>query len=144
MSRGKSATPTWAIPTTFHSSVRSQLPIFDRNQGEIARAGFAITQAQEQESFASGQVLTDVRDAFEGLRANDQIVSLYRSGYLDAAQQSLDITEYAYKRGAASLLDFLDAERSYRATQLGYRQALASYLLALEQLREAVGTRSLP
>ena len=79
-----------------------------------------------------------------GLRANDQIVTLYRSGYLDEAQQSRDITEYAYKHGAASLLDFLDAERSYRATQLGYRQALASYLLALEQLREAVGTRSLP
>jgi cobalt-zinc-cadmium efflux system outer membrane protein len=121
-----------------------QLPIFDRNQGEIARAGFAITQAQEQEKFASGQVMTDVRDAFEGLRANDQIVVLYRSGYLDEAQQSRDITEYAYRHGAASLLDFLDAERSYRSTQLSYRQALSSYLLALEQLREAVGTRSLP
>jgi cobalt-zinc-cadmium efflux system outer membrane protein len=42
------------------------------------------------------------------------------------------------------LLDFLDAERSYRATELAYRQALASYLTALEQLREAVGTRNLP
>jgi cobalt-zinc-cadmium efflux system outer membrane protein len=121
-----------------------QMPIFDRNQGEIARAGFAITQAQEQEIFASGQVLTDVRDAWENLHANDKIVNLYRSGYLDEAQQSLQISDYAYKRGAASLLDFLDAERSYRATQLGYRQALASYLLALEQLREAVGTRSIP
>ena len=121
-----------------------QLPIFDRNQGEIARAGFAVTQAQEQERFASGQVLTDVRDAYEGLHANDQIVTLYRSGYLDQAQQSLDIADYAYKHGAANLLDFLDAERTERTTQLGYRQALASYLLALEQLREAVGTRSLP
>jgi cobalt-zinc-cadmium efflux system outer membrane protein len=121
-----------------------QLPIFDRNQGEIARAGFAVTQAQELERLATGQVLTDVTDAFETLRANDQIVSLYRSGYLENAQQSLNITEYAYKHGAANLLDFLDAERSYRATQLGYRQALASYLLALEQLREAVGTRSIP
>lgn len=121
-----------------------QMPIFDRNQGEIARAGFAIIQAQEQEKLAGGQVLTDVRDAFEALRANDQIVGLYRSGYLDAAQQSRDISEYAYRHGAASLLDFLDAERSYRATQLGFRQSLASYLLALEQLREAVGTRSLP
>ena len=121
-----------------------QMPIFDRNQGEIARAGFAITQAQEQELFANGQVMTDVRDAFEGLRANDQIVDLYRSGYLDVAKQSLDITGYAYKRGAASLLDFLDAERTYRSTQLGYRQSLASYLLAVEQLKEAVGTRSLP
>jgi len=121
-----------------------QLPIFDRNQGEIARAGYAITQAQQQELFASGQVMTDVRDAFEGMRANEKIVDLYRSGYLDQAQQSRDITEYAYRHGAASLLDFLDAERSYRSTQLSYRQALASYLLALEQLREAVGTRSLP
>ena len=43
-----------------------QLPIFDRNQGEIKRAGFAITQAQEQQIYANGQVLTDVRDAYEG------------------------------------------------------------------------------
>jgi cobalt-zinc-cadmium efflux system outer membrane protein len=121
-----------------------QMPIFDRNQGEIARAGFAITQAQEQEKFATGQVLTDVRDAFENLHTNDQVVGLYRSGYLDQAQQSRDISEYAYRHGAASLLDFLDAERSYRSTQLAYRQALASYLMALEQLREAVGTRNLP
>ena len=121
-----------------------QLPLFDRNQGEIARTRVAITQAEEQQKAASDQVLTDVEDAYESLQTNDQIIQLYRSGYLDEAQQDRDISEYAYKRGAASLLDFLDAERSYRATQLAYRQSLASYLLALEQLREAVGTRSLP
>jgi outer membrane protein, heavy metal efflux system len=121
-----------------------EMPIFDRNQGEIARTRFAITQAQEQELYASGQVLTDVRDAYESVHSNDNIVKLYRSGYLTEAQQSLDISRYAYAHGAASLLDFLDAERSYRDTQLGYRQSLASYLLAVEQLREAVGTRSLP
>jgi len=121
-----------------------QIPIFDRNQGEIARTRFAITQAQEQQRAANDQVLTDVRDAYEGLQTNDQIIQLYRSGYLDEAQQDRDISEYSYKRGATSLLNFLDAERSYRATQLAYRQALASYLLAIEQLREAVGTRTLP
>jgi cobalt-zinc-cadmium efflux system outer membrane protein len=120
------------------------LPIFDRNQGEIARTRFAITQAQEQEKAINDQVLTDVHDAFEGLQENNRVVTFYRSGYLDAAQQDRDISEYAYRRGGASLLDFLDAERSYRATQLAYREALASYLLALEQLREAVGTRILP
>jgi outer membrane protein, heavy metal efflux system len=120
-----------------------QLPIFDRNQGEILRASYAITQAQEQEKATSGQSLTDVRDAYESLRTNDKVVTLYRSGYLDVAQKDRDISEYAYRRGAASLLNFLDAERSYRATQLAYRQALASYLLALEQLREAVGVRDL-
>lgn len=120
-----------------------QLPIFNRNQGEIARTNFAITQAQELELAASDQVLSDVRDAYEGVRSNDQVVKLYLSGYLDQAKLSRDISEYAYKRGAASLLDFLDAERSFRATQLGYRQSLASYLTAVEQLREAVGVRNL-
>lgn len=44
----------------------------------------------------------------------------------------------------ASLLDFLDLERRYRANQLAYRQSLANYMLALEQLRQAVGTRNFP
>ncbi len=121
-----------------------QIPIFNRNQGEIARTRFAITQADELRLAASDQVMTDVAEAYEGVRDNDQIVVLYRSGYLDEAKLSRDISEFAYKRGAASLLDFLDAERSFRAVQLGYRQSLASYLTAVEQLREAVGVRNLP
>jgi cobalt-zinc-cadmium efflux system outer membrane protein len=121
-----------------------QLPIFDRNQGEIARTRYAITQSQELASETSQQVLTDVVDAYEALRSNDQIVQLYRGGYVDQAKQSRDISEYAYKRGAASLLDYLDSERTYRANQLAYRQALASYMTALEQIRQAVGTRTLP
>jgi outer membrane protein, heavy metal efflux system len=120
------------------------LPIFNRNQGEIARARFAITQAQELEKATNGQALTDVFDAYQGLRSNDKVVSLYISTYLDVATRSRDISEYSYRHGGTSLLNFLDAERSYRATQLAYRQALASYLLALEQLRQAVGTRALP
>jgi outer membrane protein, heavy metal efflux system len=120
------------------------LPIFNRNQGEIARTRYALTQAQESQLSASDTVLSDVANAYEALRSNDEIVQLYTSGYLKQAQDSRDISEYAYKAGAASLLDFLDAERSYRAVQLAYRQALASYMTALEQMKQAVGARNLP
>jgi len=120
------------------------LAIFNRNQGEIARTQYALTQAQETQLLTSDAVLSDVSNAYEALKSNDEVVQLYISGYLKQAQDSRDISEYAYHRGAASLLDFLDAERSYRATQLAYRQALASYMTALEQLKEAVGTRNLP
>jgi outer membrane protein, heavy metal efflux system len=119
------------------------LAIHNRNQGEILRTRYAITQAQETQAFTNGQVLTDVRDAYENLQTNDKMVMMYRDKYLDVATKSRDISEYAYRRGGLALLDFLDAERSYRATQLGYRQALASYLIAIEQLRQAVGTRAL-
>src|SRR5580704_12870080 len=120
------------------------LTIFNRNQGEIARTKSVITQMQEQQAFTNGQVLTDVNDAYEGLKSNDKVVLLYRDKYRDIAKKSRDIADYAYHRGGLALLDFLDAERSYRAAELGYRQTLASYLLALEQLREAVGVRNLP
>ncbi len=120
------------------------LPVFDKNQGEIARTRYAMTAAQETAYAASDTVLTDVNSAYQAFSGNQDIVSLYVGGYLKQAQDSRDISEYAYRRGAASLLDFLDAQRSYRATQLNYRQALASYLIAVEQLKEAVGTRTLP
>jgi len=120
------------------------LPIFNRNQGEIARTKSVITMSQEQQAFTNGQVLTDVKDAYEGVQSNDRMVMMYMGKYRDVAKKSRDIADYAYHRGGIALLDFLDAERNYRAEELGYRQTLASYLLALEQLREAVGVRNLP
>jgi cobalt-zinc-cadmium efflux system outer membrane protein len=120
------------------------LPIFNRNQGEIRRTLFAVDQSSFAATSAEQGVIADVRNAWEAVSSNDEIVKLYTSGYLKQAQDSRDISQYAYKGGAATLLDLLDAERSYRTTQLGYRQALAAYMLSLEQLRQAVGVRSLP
>lgn len=125
-------------------AVNVPLAFFNRNQGEIARTKLAISQAKELNSAASGQVVTDVRDAYEGFLFNDRVVQLYRNSYLEIAQKSRDISEYSYHRGASALIDFLDAERTYRATQLAYRQSLSSYLLAVEQVKEAVGSRALP
>ena len=120
------------------------LPFFNRNQGEIARTKFALTGAELTAKAAEDTVMTDVTNAYESASSNQDVVKLYVSGYLKQAQDSRDISQYAYKAGAATLLDFLDAERSYRSTQLAYRQALAAYMLSLEQLRQAIGTRSLP
>ena len=119
------------------------LPIFNRNQGEIARTQYAMTQAQLLGKAAEQQVLTEVKNAYEAVRSGEDVIRLYNDGYQQQAQQSLDITRFSYEHGAASLLDFLDAERSYRATELSYRQALATYVSAMEELRQAVGTREL-
>ena len=59
------------------------------------------------------------------------------------AQLAESANRYTELRGA-SLLDFLDAERTYRANQLAYRQSLATYMTALEEMRQAAGTRNLP
>jgi cobalt-zinc-cadmium efflux system outer membrane protein len=125
-------------------SMSFPLPIFDRNQGEIARTQYAIRQAEEQKKGTEGQALTDVRDAYEGMKSNERVILFYQAGNLDNAKKSRDISQYSYQRGNTSLLDLLDAERSYRATQVGYLQSVAGYLTSIEQIRQAVGTRSLP
>ncbi len=125
-------------------SVSVPLPIFDRNQGNIGQTHFAVSQAQELRKAANEQVLTDVRDAYEGLKSSERIVKIYVSGALEDARKSREISEYAYRRGAIALLDFLNAERNYRTTELAYRQAVAAYATSLEQVRQAVGTRNLP
>jgi cobalt-zinc-cadmium efflux system outer membrane protein len=122
-------------------SLSFDLPIHDRNQGEIARSQAAVRQATETESSTQVAVLTDVLNAYNGLQTDDKIVRLYEGGYLDQATQSRDISTYAYQRGAAAILDVLDAERSYRATQLAYRQALATLMIAAEQVNQVVGTQ---
>jgi len=121
----------------------AEIPLFDRNQGEIARTHYAITQAQENQTVAEETVMTDVANSYEAYRTADQVTQLYESGYLKNAEDSRDISEFAYRHGAASLLDLLDAERSYRATRLAYLQALGAYMLSVEQLKETVGTRNL-
>jgi cobalt-zinc-cadmium efflux system outer membrane protein len=119
------------------------LAIFDRNQGNIAQTRIAIRQAEEQRKAASGQVLTDVRDAYVGVQSNGRLAKTYVSGVLDDAKLSRDISEYSYRHGATALLDFLVAQRNYDSIELAYRQILAAYLTAVEQLRQAVGSRSL-
>ena len=71
-----------------------------------------------------------------------QIVALYESrlsgsGHAVARHHAIMLIG----RGAATILDVLDAERSYRATQLGYRQAIAAYMTAAEQVNQAVGAQ---
>jgi cobalt-zinc-cadmium efflux system outer membrane protein len=47
--------------------------------------------------------------------------------------------EFAYRRGGLSLLDFLDAQRTYRETALEQLRALGTYVGAVDQLEAAVG-----
>jgi outer membrane protein, heavy metal efflux system len=120
-----------------------ELPFHDRNQGNIAHSKVAVVQANETEAQARTTVLTDVVNAFAAFQASEHLLSLFQSGYLNQAQQSLDTTTYVFQRGGGSLLDLLDAERTYRTTQLAYRQALAAYMNSVQQINLAVGKQVL-
>jgi cobalt-zinc-cadmium efflux system outer membrane protein len=66
-------------------------------------------------------------------------VALLRDTYMPKAQQARQTVEFAYRRGGVSLLDFLDAQRTYRETALEYIRALGGYWTAVYLLEAAVG-----
>ncbi|HLX09895.1 MAG TPA: TolC family protein [Thermoanaerobaculia bacterium] len=118
------------------------LPIFDRNQGEIARTRSEVVRATSAAEVVRAQVIDDVEAAWAALRTSQERVELYERTYLKESRDSREIAEFAYRRGATSILDLLDAERTDRATQLAYRQALADYVSRRAQLAAAVGDES--
>ena len=120
------------------------LPFHDRNQGNIAQTKVAVRQATELEAQARTVVLTDVTNAVDVFHSSEQVLKLFESGYLARARQSLDIATYVYQGGNGTLLDLLDAERTYRTTELAYRQALAAYMTSVEQINLAVGRQVIP
>jgi cobalt-zinc-cadmium efflux system outer membrane protein len=120
------------------------IPLFNRNQGEIARARSEEQRAEFMAQAARDQILQEVESAYAAFESSRSRVRLYEEKYLSLAKQARDSAEFAFRKGATSILDFLDAERTYRATQLAYRQELASYQIGLAQLEAAAGAAVTP
>jgi cobalt-zinc-cadmium efflux system outer membrane protein len=114
------------------------LPLFNRNQGEIARTRSEVVRARAAADAVRAQVVADVETAYVAQQASEERVGLYERIYLRQSQESRQIAEFAYRKGATSILDLLDAERTDRATRLAYRQALADQVTRRAQLESAV------
>ncbi len=120
-------------------SVSIPLRIFDRNQGEKARTEIEITRSQRLRDSLVAGIYRDVDSAHAQLQSVLALLRPYRRKYLAESLQIRDLVSFSYSNGGASLLDFLDAQRSYRDTQLAYRNLIGSYLTAVAQLNLAVG-----
>ncbi len=122
----------------FNAGLSGNIPVLYQQQGEIRRAESNALSAQRTLAKAKAQVLSDVTQSFAAYGAAVSQVQRMESRLLQQARQSRDLAQFMYQKGAASLIDFLDAQRSYAATELEYHQDLASYWNAVYQLEQAV------
>ncbi len=113
--------------------------IFDRNQGEIARTQVEAERAAAIRQAVGIQTLAEVDTALVALLTERTKVAVLRATYLPKAQQVRETVEFAYRRGGVTLLDFLDAQRTYRETALEYLRSLGNYSTAFHQLEATVG-----
>jgi outer membrane protein, heavy metal efflux system len=127
------------IPVYFGVSMTIPLRIFDRNQGEKLRTKEDITRNERLRDAATAQVFSDVDSAYATIDSNLTLLRPYKETYLKEAVEVRDTVSFAYTRGGASLLDFLQAQQDYRSTELNYLNLVGSYLTAAAQLNMAVG-----
>jgi cobalt-zinc-cadmium efflux system outer membrane protein len=129
------------IPVYMGFSVSIPLRIFDRNQGEKARTRVDITHAEREKDAARAQVFSDVDSAYVTLVSSINLLKPYQGpdGYLLTATRIRDTMSFSYLRGQAALVDYLDAQRDYRAIEVAYINLVAAYLNAASQLNMAVG-----
>lgn len=152
-----STDPTWSVwyshnasfANTFANntagfSVSFPLRIFDRNQGEKARTQADIGRNEKLRDAAEAQVYSDVDSAYVTLQQALNLLGRYKEKYVPLAGDIRDKTRDAFQHGGESLLDYLDAEKSYRDTNLNYINFIGSYLTAAAQMNQAVGKEVLP
>jgi len=132
------------IDQYFGFSVSIPLRIFDRNQGEKLRTELDIDRNDKLAEAARTLVFSDVDSAYATVNSTVILLKPYKEQYLEEASSVRDTISFSYQHGAASLLDFLNAQADYRSVQVNYLNLVASYLNATSQLNLAVGREVIP
>jgi outer membrane protein, heavy metal efflux system len=124
---------------TLGASVSIPLRIFDKNQGEKLRTKIDIKRSEKLRQGVETQVYSDVDSVYALLISDINLLKPYKRQYMEQAARVRDTILFSYQHGAASLLDFLNAESEYRTVQVSYVNLVGSFLAAAAQMNLSVG-----
>ena len=126
-------------PPTISFGLTAPIPLFYQQQGEVKKAEAAYDTQSLQQAKATAQVVNDVSAALAGLETARTLVERMEKKLRPSAERAFSITRLQYDKGQAPLMDFLDAQRTYIATNVEYLQDLSNYWTAVYQVEQAVG-----
>jgi cobalt-zinc-cadmium efflux system outer membrane protein len=121
------------------ASLGTSLPVSDRNQGGVAAAQAELFQAEALVEALKLELHAELEQALRQLNAAEQILATYDPDAMKAAEQARDTIEEAYGLGGRTLLELLDAQRTYRDVYRDHVTARAEYLRAMHRLNAIVG-----
>jgi cobalt-zinc-cadmium efflux system outer membrane protein len=124
---------------TLGASVSIPIRLFDKNQGEKARTALEISRSEHLRDSLLAGIYRDVDSAYAAAESVRTLVRPYRDKYLQESADIRDKVSFSYSQGNATVLEFLDAQKSYRDTQVAYLGLVGSYWSALAQLSLAAG-----
>jgi outer membrane protein, heavy metal efflux system len=111
--------------------VSAPLPVFNRNQGEIVRARREIDQARATVHALEARVNNEIATAWQQYSTSRGLLEDIEARMLGTAKQVRETTEYSYRRGEATLVEFLDAQRAFNDVMQSFNEARASYARSL-------------
>ena len=115
------------------------LPLFNRNEAGVARAGAEQRQAAARLTAVETQVSLDVQEALNAVDVSRRRLSYVEGEYLKNAREARDIVLASYRSGGATLIDYLDAQRALREALRTQNRVRFDYRISLFQYEAAVG-----
>jgi len=117
-----------------------EIPVFNRNQGEIAAAAGERIEAERQREFMEATIRRDVALAHRRYRAAAETLVLYSTQIVPRTEEIVRSVRAAYGLGEFSIFDVLNEQRRLIESETGYNEALRDYYTALAELERALGT----
>jgi cobalt-zinc-cadmium efflux system outer membrane protein len=141
---GQGAYQSAINPPTFGFGFTLTPPIFNRFQGEIVKSKADLATQKALVAKAEAQVTSDVQTAFTQFKSARGRLERSEGELLEHAKRTRDLVQLQYQKGAASLLEYLDAQRILISTRLDYESDLSDYWQAVVLIGQAVGTEIAP
>jgi cobalt-zinc-cadmium efflux system outer membrane protein len=116
------------------------LPLWNQRQGQIAEASAGLRQSQADARQLELKIVRELENAYNRYLNADRQVRTFEQGLLEQAEKALQVAEAAYRLGERGILDYLDAQRTYRSVRNDYLNAQFDRQNALIDLEKLNGS----
>lgn len=115
------------------------IPIWDRRRGQIMEASAELREYQAMLSERELALSRDLNAAYQRYNIAKQQLDAFENGLLERAESVLKVAEAAYRFGERGILDYLDAQRTYRSVRKDYQSARYGYVAAILEIEQLLG-----
>ena len=125
--------------TSYRFGISIPIPIWNRRQGQIGEAAAGYRELQAQYTDQELALKRDIESAFQRYLIAQQQVKTFESGLLEQAESVLKVAESAYRYGERGILEYLDAQRTFRLVRKDYLASKYDYVIAILEIEQLLG-----
>jgi len=125
--------------TSYRFGLSIPIPIWNQRQGLIGEAAANYREVQAQYTDQELALRRDIEAAFQRYLIAQQQVKTFESSLLSQAESVLKVAESAYRYGERGILEYLDAQRTYRLVRKDYLASRYDYIVAILEIEQLLG-----